>query len=300
MGKVPLVSEFEILSLLNSQRYMTLRQIRRALNEPIGARAYQGAAYQLLNDMKRGGLVESEQVEGRGVHVWYCSEAGLATIPAERRREYVPSGRNAGGMDHKHSWGVVEVGLAYLAAARSREDDFELTWLEREVKMRDARSAGGLVIADGILQYREVGAPGHVLTAILELDRTTSPGRIVRKLRAYSEIRSSRRLWPRLIPGGGDVPILYVVSGEASTGARCGEKNWAGDKRRSLDRAERLASYVAAVGDKAVLGLPVFFASLPALIASGPFAPVWTRVGGGEKLDWQGRPVMMVHKGGMA
>lgn len=292
------MSGLELLHVLNHHRYATLRQLSRLMGDP-DPDVYQGPTYDLLRDLQAARLVEHAPVEGRGVHVWFTSERGLKLIPSDRRREYVPNFAAAGGLDYRHSWGVGAIAISFLEAARARGDDCGPFALEREVLMKDApRNSRSTVIADGLLYYRTLEPPA-VRAAVVEFDRSTSPGRIAERLHAYSEIRSRKGRWSRVLPGGWPL-ILFVVASDPVARRKAGERNWAGDARLGQNRADGLASYLAgldAKGERWAGTLPVLFASLPELVRSGPFAPIWRRPGNPERLDWLGQPVMVVVDG---
>jgi len=291
---------FRVLDALNAHRYLTLRQIRAYLGDT--SPLYGGTTDNLIRTLKRQGFIEGCPVEARGMNIWFLSETGLKAIPLKRRGKYLPSMANAGGMDHRHTWGVNAVGIAFSEAARRRAgDEFGLLALEHEIKLRDTGTASSLVIADGILQYYVASDldRGDFETAILELDRTTSPKVLANRLRSYAEIRRTKKLWEKPLPDGWPT-ILFVIADDPLSGPRVGERYWAGDPARSAARTDRLVRYIGKAAEKeAGLGrLSVLLAPLPALIESGPFAPIWRRPGAPEPVDWLGRPAMIVLEGG--
>lgn len=296
-------SGFDVLEALHQHRYLTIGQLRRFMLDTSRGSGGGGTTYNTLNALKRQGLVKGEPVEGHGLNVWFLTDAGREAIPKKRRRDYAATAAQAAGLDHRHSWSVNEVALAFFETARRRDDECGVLALEHEVKLRDTGTLGSLIIADGVLQYVELGpGAGHkVHTAVIEVDRKTSPGRIANRLRAYAEIKRKRALWTKILPDGWP-PVLFVVSDDPTAGPRAGERYWAGDPKRSVARCARLSAYVGKLGkaESALGALDVLFAPLPALIAQGPYAAIWRRPGHPEPVDWLGKPVMIMRKGGVA
>jgi len=291
--------EFNVLDALAWHRYLTLVQLRRSVPLSSGwdtSTDYRGKMYDVLHTLKQRGYADSAQIDSRGVHIWHCTDKGLAVVPDEHRRDYVPSKRMAVGHDWKHTFCLNQVGIAFSEAARERDDDCGVFALEHERLLRPG-TGQAKVTADGILQYTGMGLtkPGYldVAWAIVELDRTTSIGRIALRLRAYAEIRRKPSLWRKVIPGDWP-PILFVVTADPKTGPKCGERNWPGDPDRAQARCNRLAASIGAMGasEKGLRDLEVLFCPLPQLIAQGPFAPIWRRPGHAEGLDWTGRPAI--------
>jgi hypothetical protein len=299
-------AEFDILDALAWHRYLTLGQVKRLVCPWDTSRGYAGKTYDTLKALKRRGYADSGQIDARGVHIWFVTDKGLSVVPQKRRREYVPSTDVATGMDYRHTWGMNEVACAFSVAARERDDECGVLALEHEVLMRQG-TGRNRIIADGILQY-SICEPGslHVTSAIVELDRKTRPGRITDRLRAYAEIKRKPSLWKRVLPDGWPT-VLFVIADDPRTGPRVGERNWAGDAKASMARCNRLVAYVAvaAKNEPGLRALDMMFCPLPALIAQGPFGPIWRRPGHPEPLDWTGRPCMIltrndVEKGGAA
>jgi hypothetical protein len=291
--------EFDSLCALTWHRYLTLEQHKRLVPLSSGwdtSRGYAGRTYDLLNSLKRRGYVNNALIDARAVRIWFATDKGLAVVPEEYKRDYVPSKRMATGSNWKHTHAVNMIAIAFSEVARARDDDCGVFALEHERLLRPG-TGQAKVTADGILQYTGMGLtkPGYldVAWAIVELDRTTSIGRIALRLRAYAEIRRKPSLWRKVIPGDWP-PILFVVTADPKTGPKCGEKNWPGDPARAQARCNRLAASVGAMAEheKGLRDLEVLFCPLPQLIAQGPFAPIWRRPGHAEGLDWTGKPAM--------
>jgi DNA-binding PadR family transcriptional regulator len=298
MQPLPL-AEHELLEVIGWHRYLTRRQCWK-YERPQDANSR--PTYALLGRLVKRGLVGSGQVDGRGVAVYFLTPAGIKALPPPLRRDYQPTAEQA-GFRYRHTWQVNEAGLAFVQAARDRGDECGPLALEHERRLRDTGDSASLLIADGILQYALQDSKTYdPRWAILEVDRRTAPGRICDRLRAYATIKRKKALWSKVLPDGWP-PVLFVISADPSSGPRVGEKHWAGDPKASSARTRRLTAYVAdRIRDESMLrGLDVFFAPLPALLADGPFAPIWHRPGHAEPLDWLGRPVMSaVSEGGAA
>lgn len=287
--------EFLILDALAWHRYLTLGQVKRLVCPWDVSKGYAGKTYDTLKALKRRGYTDSGQIDARGVHIWFVTPKGLAVVPQKRRRDYVPSQAMAVGSDAKHSYCVNEVSIAFAKAARERDDEDAVFALEHERLLRPGTDATK-VTADGILQYTGMGLTGKnsldVAWAIVEVDRTTQFGRIANRLRAYGEIRRKPSLWKKVLPDDWP-PVLFVLAAEYRPRPRVGERNWTGDPRRAQTRCDRLVAYMGEIArEPSLRGLDMLFCSLPALIAQGPFAPIWHRPGHPEGLDWCGKPAI--------
>lgn len=181
----------------------------------------------------------------------------------------------AGGWLQPHTLAVNEIGLAFLRAARQRQEGFDVqSWrheIAHDIKLgRDQHRTR--------LRYR-----------FLELDRATLPIEdLLAKLGRYVDLR---RCWRDYWQAGDSerarhahlavsVPRLGVPAGRVR---RFGRGN---PERRmrtvmTLCRRDSEIMYDAAWFS---------FALFDELVASGPFAPVFRRLEGASLVNWLGEP----------
>lgn len=220
-------------------------------------------------------FVGQRGVSHRPMRLWFVTEAGADVVEAvatraEPRRKLLTTDQ-AGGQLQDHTVAVNDVGLAFLRAARDRPEDEcgPLAWRHEIVHPIGPRR-GQVLIADSLLRYLHVPAPGTVRLQyrFVELDRATVPvDTLADKIGLYAGLAhhtatgDTEPLWRRHYP---TLPAVLVVL----TG------NHRAALRRRLDNAAALCR-----SNPALAQAPEVSASLcllDDLTEHGPFADIFT------------------------
>lgn len=276
---VPLV---EALASLVQHRVLTVAQIHAMHLPGVGVRQTQ----RLLADLGREGLAD-HAVGLRAQRVWFATERGIEVVRSAGALEGeapLLDRRSAAGRLMAHTLAVNDVGIAFMAAARSRRDGFgALSWRHEVFHPMDSgrgrrrRSK----IADAVLTYLRSDDSGTVVEQrFLELDRATrSAEGLARELALYARLRRAEgqggvALWRDRYPAFPSV--LCVLAGA----------------RAELLRRRR-GAVLAFLGVDPAVGstpsTPIRICLLEDLCAEGPFAPIFQEAREpGREVDWLG------------
>ena len=282
----------EVLQSLHQHRLLTTRQVHR-LHSPRASRRW---AQELLHRLWAAGLAAMARDERGGGGAWYLTAAGLdaaetITSRAEERRKLVTPAQAAGPLQ-QHTLEVNEVGIAFVEAARERDEEFGPFDWRHEISHRmsppGTRRRAESLIADAVLVYqRGMGASGVTFHyRFLELDRATmSAAHLASRLGRYGRLHrvpagagdsleGSALAWERLYPVF--PAVLLVLSG--------------GSAEALERRRETVLALLAEESD--LQGSPeveVAACLLPELVDRGPFSPIFRRDREpGADVDWLG------------
>jgi protein involved in plasmid replication-relaxation len=279
----------DVLVALRLHRLLTSRQVWRLLMPHLAApRPGQGVnshVRHVLADLRQMGLADS--VPSRlpaGVPAWFLTWLGWdVTQGMADGRTYQQTVTKALGASQLHTLGVNDVGLAFVEACRARGWTCgPLDWeheVPHEVAMRQSsigrRTPGPQIITSDALLRWEVNEGGQlrkVREVLVELDRSALViRRVVEKVEAYHHLyRDGGAVDPQERWAGTFPPVLFVMEGRSH--------NLAATRLRSIVTAARkqsayLAGLIEAEGRD--LQPAVWFTTKDALVARGPFSPVW-------------------------
>lgn len=259
----------EVLQSLYVHRLLSTTQVH-ALHAPHSSRRWiQG----VLAGLERHGYAARVTMAWARQALWFVTDQGAQACEGSgiASRPYRMTPERAAGPLQAHTLAVNEVGLAFVAAARQRGDDFDAwSWRHESAHRLSERDAKGeVVIADAVLDYTS-HRDAAVLCRFLELDRATMPVReLEAKLTAYARLYQFRPKvggWPSLYPQWPKVVVVF-----------CGRP------APMLER--RMRSLLELVANNRSLGdvhdpgsdFDVFLATLEDLRRSGPFSPVFWR-----------------------
>ncbi|WP_410599810.1 replication-relaxation family protein [Amycolatopsis sp. lyj-90] len=178
----------EALVVLYWHRMVSTEQMRRLIAPTTPIRTIQHKLLALQAD----GLADCLH-RHHASRTWHVTETGAELVEESGRVEARPYRIPRAAVVEllqEHSLDVVEVGLAFTAAARRHRDECgPLSWTpEVAHRFRDGRGRRqGVVIADAVLDYvlDEDGRRSQ-RTYFIELDRATMPvARLAQKLRSY-------------------------------------------------------------------------------------------------------------------
>jgi hypothetical protein len=273
----------EVLGSLAQHRVLTAAQVH-AMHLP-GVRIRQ--AQRLLADLAREGL--ADHATGlRAQRVWFATAGGIEAVRSAGALEGEPpllDRRSAAGRLMAHTLAVNDVGIAFLLAARRRDEGFgALSW-RHEVAHPMGAGRGRRrrwKVADAVLTYlRAEGEETVVEQRFLELDRATrSAEGLVGELALYARLRrvegpGGMPLWRERYPAFPSV--LCVLAGA----------------RADLLRRRREAVLAFLGADPAVGSSPqpaIRLCLLEELCAEGPYAPIFLEADCSEAVDWTGEP----------
>ncbi|HEY7952771.1 MAG TPA: replication-relaxation family protein [Solirubrobacteraceae bacterium] len=278
----------DVLQSLHQHRLLTARQVC-ALHTPNASLRW---AQRILTELQKRSLT-ARAAGPRGVALWYLAAQGADTIEArgtlaEPRRRVTTAAQAAGPL-RAHTLAVNDTGIAFVEAARQRggDDCGPLSWRHEIAHPYTAgrgRNGAHLVIADALLSYLQASDESLLLhQRFIELDRGTIPVELLAaKLSRYAEMQAysggetagKRPLWRayyRAFP-----PVLVVLAGQTAAAAR-----------RRISRT--IALYVSDPVRRRHGTVPISFTTLPALVAQGPFAPIFISAEEpGRMVDWLG------------
>jgi Replication-relaxation len=215
-GRVPWT---EVLASLAQHRVLTAAQVHAMHLPEVGTRS----AQRLLAELGREGL--ADRAPGLGAQrVWFVTAKGLAVVRSAGALEGEPpilDRRSAAGRLMAHTLAVNDVGIAFMAAARERGEEFgPLAW-RHEVAHPMSAGRGRrrqTKIADAVLSYlRSEGPETVVEQRFLELDRATrSAEGLARELALYARLLraegpAGEPLWRERYPASPSV--LCVLAG---------------------------------------------------------------------------------------
>lgn len=286
MGRPPRTSlplaSAEILASLAQHRVLSTPQLAaihlpgrsdrraRAVMRPI-------AAAGLASFVAQGGGAEVPR------RLWFVTESGAAAALQAGLLEKMPRLLDAGsaaGPLQAHTLAVNDVGIAFLAAARERGDEFgPLGWRHEVAHRLGPGRRAPMLIADALLTYLRLAGKGMVLEQrFCELDRATlTVDRLAAELARYADLYEARGkdgepLWRSRYPFF--PPVICVLAGAGREALR-----------RRRDAAVALLRRTS--GFPRLPALSIRFCLAEDLAERGPFAPIFTDVREPEKpVDW--------------
>lgn len=278
-----------ILESLYQHRLLSTRQIH-ALHTPNASLRFTQRTLARLRTVE---LAASVHLPG-GLGIWYLTEQGVDAVEAipnrvETRRKAIPRAHALGPLQ-AHTLGVNEIGLAFVRAARSRNDDCGfLSWRhEIAFPLTSARTRrADRLITDAVLTYQLNDTSGKTSFhyRFIEFDRgTRASDDLALKIARYARLyrRTVRRddgedavpLWSQHYPV---FPTLLVVL--------------AGRHEDALER-RRQAVLALCKQDPELEDTPeveVSIGLLADLQSQGPFASIWRTVADpGRVSNWLG------------
>ena len=184
----------EVLTSIYQHRLLNTTQVH-AMHLPSHTRRW---AEQILTQLARREMTAFVRPGRGGPRLYYLTPAGaqaVETIPTrvETRRKLITPEQAAGPL-WRHTLAVNDTGIAFMRAARERDDDFgALGWRHEIAHHAPAagHSRGELLIADALLTYLAHGPEGQLTFhyRLLELDRATVPAdTLAAKLARYADL----------------------------------------------------------------------------------------------------------------
>lgn len=206
--------------------------------------------------------------------LWFATERGAqAALHAgllERMPRLLDVGSAAGPLQ-AHTFAVNDTGIAFLAAARERGDEFgPLGWRHEVAHRLGAGRRAPMLIADALLTYLRLTGSGTVLEQrFCELDRATlTVDRLAAELARYADLCEAR---------GKDGELLWRSRYPFFPSVIC---VLAGARREALRR--RRDTTVALLRRSSVVlrtrSLSIRFCLAEDLAEQGPFAPIFIDV----------------------
>jgi hypothetical protein len=279
----------QLVCALFQHRIATADQLRQMLTPEATSSVY---LRRLLGELKTSGLVGSTRL-GANRWVWFLTEAGLDQAAGlgqttGRRPRHAITERSAAGLWYAHALTVVQVGLAFLDAARRRGDEFGVLDWTPEVahRVRDGadRAPEDLLIADALLHYTLNEPTGEriQLRAFVELDRNRmSSERVAAKLISYARFweyvpaagrgragHPADLAWQRTYPRFPRILFLLTGGGTAALERRIADLH---AMATGHPQVARMATQV-----------PLGATTLHQLEVAGPFGPIWTQLHNGQ------------------
>jgi hypothetical protein len=282
----------EVLTSIYQHRLLSTNQVH-AMHLPGCTRRW---AEQVLSQLARRGLTAFVRPGRGGLRLYYLTLTGaraveLISTRVETRRKLITPEQAAGPL-WRHTLAVNDTGIAFMAAARERGDDFSALGWRHEIAHHIAPPAGygrgELLISDALLTYLAHGPDGALTFhyRLLELDRATVPAdTLAAKLARYARLyhhtgrrqsdHDARPAWQERYPIFPDTICVL-----------------ADQPRPAL---QRRAQTVLALcrEDRQLRSTPevrISLALLEDLQAHGPFAPVFTNAEyPGQPVDWLGQ-----------
>lgn len=284
MRKSDGLTEAEILGSLAQHRVLSTPQVQAIHLPDYSPRT----AQRMMARLGERGLVAFASLPGMpGAprRLWYLTEAGALAARDAGMIERPPrllSAEQVNGPLQAHTLAVNDAGIAFLAAARRRGDEFTPTSWRHEVghllNARRGRARRSL-IADAVLTYVRIGAEEVVVEQrFLELDRATlSIDRLAAELSRYARLYKAtgtdgEPAWIKRYPWF--PPVLCILAGK---------------ERPALERRRETA--VAMLSrDRDLLDRPevsIRFCLAEDLAEAGPFEPIFTDLRDPqEPTDW--------------
>lgn len=280
-GSLPFVAG-DMLESLGAHRLLLSRQLR-ALHAPhAGARWTE----KVLARLVRTGLV-SYGAFGRGhQRVYYLTSEGRQALQAAGDEQAaIPDARYAAGALNAHTIAVNDVGVAFVQAARERDDECgPLAW-RHEVAHPLAPGAGRRaerVIADAVLNYLQHTDDGALAFhyRFLELDRATQPtATLAAKLTRYARLftyttnNSKEPQWQTKYPVFPEVLIVLTGAPEGALRRRAQTVLAMAEIDPVLQRTPQVA---------------VSTVLLDELVQRGPWEPIFARLHSDRPTTWTG------------
>ena len=265
------VNAAEVLASLAQHRVLSTPQLA-ALHFPGRSPRSAQTALAALAAADLAAFVTNFGSRGAPRRCWYVTERGAERALEAGLLEEIPKlldAEAAAGPLQAHTLAVNDVGIAFVAAARERGEDFgPLGWRHEVAHQLGHGRRAGRLIADAVLSYLRLTEDEVVFEQrFVELDRTSLPvGRLAAELRRYGQLFSAcgkggEPLWRSRYPAF--PPVLCVLAGADRAALR---------RRREatiaiLRRDPRFTRSSA---------LSVRFCLAEDLARRGPFAPIFT------------------------
>jgi hypothetical protein len=286
----------DTLDALHQHRLVTTSQLREMILPGRTLRRTQQVLGELVSRQLVDWVAARGDWPGPGERVWFLTKHGGAVVDAvpnkAEPRLRLLTRDQAGGRLQSHTLAVDEIGLAFLRAARQRQDGFDLrSWrheIAHDIRIGQRRR---LVIADAVLKYR-LTLPDHrtrLSYRFLELDRATlSLEDLVAKLNRYVDLwrawneywqapdyeRARLPIWPSRYLAS---PPLVVVLADSNR-ADPEQRMW--NVMTLCQRDSDIKRYTGWYS----------FALFDELVDSGPFAATFHRLDGEGLVNWLGEP----------
>jgi hypothetical protein len=284
----------EILFGLYQHRLLSTTQLH-ALYTP---RAKPRWTRRVLGLLAKRGLLD--RVQGPGtLSLWFLTEYGADTVEtagarAEPRRRLVKAAQAEGPL-RTHTLRVNDVGVAFVRAARERDDECgPESWrheIAHPISPARGRRPADLAVADALLTYLQTGEDGSIALhqRWIELDRGTArpAEQLAVKITRYTKLRyytppggaqdaAGEPLWRSYYRSW---PHLLIVLADQS-------------RERTRQRIQRtLMLHQSDPANRRTGAIPLSFVALDDLTRQGPFAPIFTTAERpGEPVDWLGQP----------
>ncbi|MBW8059997.1 MAG: hypothetical protein FVQ78_06605 [Solirubrobacterales bacterium] len=283
-----------ILESLNQHRLLLTRQVH-ALHTPKTSRRW---TERRLARLRSAGLATGTWLPGRRL-LWHLTERGAEAVEAipsraEARCKVIAPEQAAGALQ-EHTIAVNDVGIAFVEAAREREDECgPFNWfheIAHSLGPPPGRRAAEQLIADAILSYQLAEPDGSTSIAyrFIELDRANrSAADLARRLGRYA------RLYCRTVPAQGSAGEAVVLWSRLYPVFPTVLVVLAGRPRDRLE--DRRRTVLALCGQdpdlSETLEAEVSICLLDDLVERGPFAPICrTLADPGKPVDWLGEEV---------
>jgi len=273
----------DVLESLYEHRLLSTRQIHQMHTPTSGLRWTRT----ILAGLRRHELVNLVRVADGDGSVYFLTTRGaqvveLVTKRTPARRKLITPEHAAGAL-RAHTLAVNETGIAFMQAAREREDhEFGALAWEHEVAHPIGKREW--LIADALLTYQQYAPKGELLFRyrLLELDRASQPvEKLVKKLASYARLHN-------YAPAAQKTPA-WRTRYEVFPDVIC---VLAGDTKHALDR--RMQTVFALCRENRQLQqtpeVGIAICLLSDLIAQGPFAAIWRRPGHQQPLGWLDTP----------
>lgn len=280
----------EVLESLNHHRLLSTHQIH-FLHTPHASHRW---TRDVLLRLKRVGLIAMVRSRG-GLGLWYLTESGadaIETIPSrsEMRRKVYRDEQAAGSLQ-QHTLGVNDIGLAFVRAARDRDDEFlPLAWqheIWHSLGAPPGRRQPDHLIADAVLIYQlEEADETSFHYRFVEFDRATrATNDLAERLARYT--RLYRRMVPAERPGDLSAPLLHHLYPVFPTVLVVLANGTRDRLERRRDTILGLCSQNADLQDTPEVEFSVCL--LEQLVQQGPFAPIFrTAADRHRPVNWLG------------
>jgi hypothetical protein len=276
----------DMLESLDAHRLLTAGQLR-ALHAPTAGRRW---IEKVMARVVAAGLVDFVHTGGSR-RIYFLTTEGhqalqLAHPRTARARRGADDARHAASALSAHTLAVNDVGLAFVKAARKRDDEFgPLAWRHEIAHAIASPSAGRraeLIIADAVLTYLQHGDDGSLAFhyRFLELDRATQPTAALAaklshyaRLHAYTTKNDKEPQWHQTYPVFPEVLVVLTNAPDAAL-------------RR---RAQTVLALCQADPQlQATPQVAISITTLETLLAHGPWAAIFQRLHVEQPVTWTG------------
>jgi hypothetical protein len=277
----------DMLESLHAHRLLTAGQLR-ALHAPKAGRRW---IEKVMARLVAGGLVDYVHVNGSR-RIYFLTADGhqalrLAHPQTAGLRRGADDARHAASALSAHTLAVNDVGLAFVQAARARDDEFgPLAW-RHEIAHPIGTTAGRrpeLVIADAVLTYlqhlQDGGLAFHY--RFLELDRATQPtAALAAKLSRYARLftyttkNDKEPQWHQTYPVFPEVLVVLTNAPAAALRRRAQTVLALCQADALLQRTPQVAISIVTLDD---------------LLTRGPWTATFQRLHVDQSVTWTGEP----------